>query len=283
MHAGEGINMEAMNEYDGADFGLRGDEEGLAEDIDSDADESKESSIFDVEELDEQTWPKIKANNPSITSLSVKLFGSSFALGHNVDWENEGRYIGSNTNVKKMLIYGGYDSGVQGALKTNVTAFIEGLADNGSIEHLILYKWGSANGDALALLLPFFANNSSLRRLEFCLWHEGYRSWVGDWGENMRAKALHPRAIDNVIASALSQSNKSSLAYLNLNCNNSSEISDEWGSNIITYCAQWSSESDETRFRVKWYWRKWVCCASKLVPKPSLQNKGPQSCPQQHY
>ena len=59
------------------------------------------------------TWNQIKANHTDISSLiiSYNIFDDGL-----FDWKNEGCYIGSNSNVKRLVLFGvgrGYDEEIR--------------------------------------------------------------------------------------------------------------------------------------------------------------------------
>ena len=80
----------------------------------------EEDEIEDEEEIDDKnlyarldaassnscmhTWSQIKANHTQVSSLIISY--NVFQDHGLFDWENEGGYIGLNTNVKKIVLFG---------------------------------------------------------------------------------------------------------------------------------------------------------------------------------
>ena len=153
------------------------------------SDEEDEGGVIDEEEIDEEiddknlytrldsassnsfkhTWNQIKADHTDISSLiiSYNVFQNGF-----FDWENEGGYIGSNTNVKKLVLFGvGWEEGDDNDEHrrfwriTQQTHFLSGLRENRSIEYISFLS--CFNMEWITSLWPFFEHNSNLRQIEF--------------------------------------------------------------------------------------------------------------------
>ena len=113
-----------------------------------------------------RTWNQIKANHTDISSLIISY--NVFQDHGLLDWENEGGYIGLNTNVKKMVLFGVgrlvRDEGVE-EIEQQTRYFLRGLSENRSIEHLSFH--GCITMEWITLLWPFFEHNSNLRQIGF--------------------------------------------------------------------------------------------------------------------
>ena len=115
--------------------------------------------------LTEETLAQLKSNDPSsIASMTVQFDDDGFA--HSIDWEREGHLIGGNTHLKKLCISTnhGYDADI--VCGGNFEAFCRGVANNRSIETLILFYIQLSLEVTFAILSQFFEHNGNLISLE---------------------------------------------------------------------------------------------------------------------
>jgi len=151
-------------------------------------------------ELNEKVWRQIKANDPSISCLLVREYNPFL---QRVMWRNENDAFSSNTNLKRITIYGSSETMTTmqqvdewAASLTNpeqcakhrkaedLRGFCKALSNNGSIDHLILRGWDTYNVSTEqhdktdCPILPIIEYCYSLRRLVFVKCNMGKRNWA---------------------------------------------------------------------------------------------------------
>jgi len=195
--------MDADNvDQNRGDDGEDRDNESLSEDDESSINEETnywsdddDDGYDDAEKLNKETHDKIKLNDADITSLEVNLTGE---FVQNVDWSTEGKFIGDNTQLKKIEIISDEWSEEINTL-IHIFLFCTGLARNRSIE--AFYIFDSDLSAIFQPLQPFFIN-TNLVHIEF------YESDIGEDNTHLLAVALEKR------------SNKDSLEVLGIHsCN----------------------------------------------------------------
>ena len=124
-------------------------------DINNDDDDNDDDSIDSdgIEaELSEEVMTKLRNNDSTLTGLEIQYCGPN----NGIDWDNEGQYISQNTHLKYLRIEDG-----------DCKSIFRGVSRNRSISHLGLEGGEIDHGDMIDILIPFFENNSNLRRFEF--------------------------------------------------------------------------------------------------------------------
>ena len=146
--------MEGFNEHE---------EEGWNEEINHD---EEEVANEDAEEsFSEKVRRQIECDDPDLVELKIerRIVRGRIYVPHADDWENVGKIIGRNTHLKVLDfsdLYGGL------VAKEDVEKFFRGVANNRSIQKLILDGCNLFGGELFSILIPFFKSNRNFECLE---------------------------------------------------------------------------------------------------------------------
>ena len=155
------------------------DNDAPAERSSDERNEDFDNSNYDEEELSDESGYgpelsehmmllQLKGNDPNVSSLYAHWNANSYV--NNVDWREEGGYIGDNTHLKKAIIYvsdtsyqpNGYQ--IDGLVQLNFSAFCKGLVRNRSIRRLHIVGC-RCMVLLMEILSPFLEQNSHLSHL----------------------------------------------------------------------------------------------------------------------